>query len=556
MSNSKTMIWKRLNYTSGKKVDNTPGISQLKTSLEHSLRIIQKDELEFNKDLINKNFVFFDGEVSNMSELSIDARKKIFNSIYSPLLEVKEEQKELVEVNSNLSKQAYKIKELIKKNEDELLTKFLQDLLNSDGYIVPDVSELIRNFDVKRIEQKISCIDKYIALNNEAVDLKSESKFSLKKTAIQETFFKFPANQLVDNVKPVHYMSIITKFYKNNFPDYPIKLIVFHGDEVANEEEQNIGVHPHIFIDGKNEKTGKYDIINDEFKMVNKYLKSQGKAEITGRKFSDAQMLGTVYQEIIYNFVNAELKALKYDLSVKVLPDTPEKKIRNKLIKKDTSKPKIHRVYNSINKGIEDLKKVNLSIEINSKNKEKLDIEISEILKKQEEVTKLNESLKFKNLLLGESVSKNQEKIQKQESNINSLSKKERVLESKIIEKTDEIILLDEEFDDKKTLYEQLTEAFSSVKMFVSVCINRVIKYNSMPNDYHIKEVNKDLDMIYKNVSDKEGLKLIDNMLNDQEKLFDENNVPVEFRRDAYSNNRKAKIKPWFLNQDHKKSEF
>ena len=146
--------------------------------------------------------------------------------------------------------------------------------------------------------------------------------------------------------------------------------------------------------------------------------------------------------------------------------------------------------------------------------------------------------------MLGESVSKNQEKIQKQESNINSLSKKERVLESKIIEKTDEIILLDEEFDDKKTLYEQLTEAFSSVKMFVSVCINRVIKYNSMPNDYHIKEVNKDLDMIYKNVSDKEGLKLIDNMLNDQEKLFDENNVPVEFRRDAYSNNRKAKIKP------------
>lgn len=544
MSNSKTMIWKRLNYTSGKKVDNTPGISQLKTSLEHSLRIIQKDELEFNKDLINKNFVFFDGKVSNMSEISIEERKKIFNSIYSPLLEVKEDQKELVEVNSNLSKQAYKIKELIKKNDDEILTKFLQDLLNTDGYIVPDVSELIRNFDVKRIEQKINCVDKYIALNNQAVDLKSDSKFSLKKTAIQETFFKFPSNQLVDNVKPIHYMSIITKFYKHNFPDYPIKLIVFHGDEVANAEEQNIGVHPHIFIDGKNKKTGKYDIINDEFKMVNNYLKSQGKSEITGRKFSDAQMLGTVYQEIIYNFVNAELKALKYDLSVKVLPDTADKKIRNKLIKKDTSKPKIHRVYNSINKGIEDLKKVNLSIEINSKNKEKLDFEISEILKKQEEATKTNETLKFKNLLLGENVSKNQEKIQKQEINISALSKKEMILESKIIEKTDEIISLDEEFDDKKTLYEQLSEAFSSVKMFVSVCINRVIKYNSMPNDYHINEVNKDLDVIYKNVSDKEGLKLIDNMLNDQEKLFDENNVPVEFRRDDYSNNRKAKIKP------------
>lgn len=543
MSNSKTMIWKRLNYTSGKKVDNTPGISQLKTSLEHSLRIIQKDELEFNKDLINKNYVFFNGEVSNMSKLSIDERKNIFNSIYSPLLEVKEEQKEIVEINSNLSKQAYKIKELIKKNEDELLTKFLQDLLNSDGYIVPDSSGLIRNFDVKRIEQKINCIDKYIALNNEVVDLKSDSKFSLKKTAIQETFFKFPINQLVDNIKPIHYMSIISKFYKTYLPDYPIKLIVFHGDEIANEEEQNVGVHPHIFIDGKNSKTGKYNIINDEFKLINSYLKSEGKAEITGRKFSDAQMLGTVYQEIIYKFVNAELKNLKYDLSVKVLPDSPEKKIRNKLIKKDTSKPKIHRVYNSINKGIEDLKKVNSSLEINIKNKEKLDIEIAEILNKQEEILKNNESLKSKNLTLESSILKNNETVNKQENNIKILGKNENILERRIIEKTDEIILLDEEFDDKKTLYEQLSEAFSSVKMFVSVCINRVIKYNSMPNNYHIKEVNKDLDIIYKNVSDKEGLNLIDNMLDEQEKVLNSNNVPLEFKRDS-SNKRKARIKP------------
>lgn len=544
MSNSKTMIWKRLNYTSGKKVDNTPGISQLKTSLEHSLRIIQKDELEFNKDLINKNYVFFNGEVSNMSKLSIDERKNIFNSIYSPLLEVKEEQKELVEINSNLSKQAYKIKELIKKNEDELLTKFLQDLLNSDGYIVPDSSGLIRNFDVKRIEQKINCIDKYIALNNEVVDLKSDSKFSLKKTAIQETFFKFPINQLVDNIKPIHYMSIISKFYKTYLPDYPIKLIVFHGDEIANEEEQNVGVHPHIFIDGKNSKTGKYNIINDEFKLINSYLKSEGKAEITGRKFSDAQMLGTVYQEIIYKFVNAELKNLKYDLSVKVLPDSPEKKIRNKLIKKDTSKPKIHRVYNSINKGIEDLKKVNSSLEINIKNKEKLDTEITEILATQEKLSTTNKSLLNQNLRLKNNISANIETSNQLENKVKILNKDANSLEKSIIEKTDELILIEEEIEDKKTLYEQLTEAFSSVKMFVSVCINRVIKYNSMPNDYHIKEVNKDLDIIYKNVSDKEGLKLIDNMLNDQEKLFDENNVPVEFRRDAYSNKRKAKIKP------------
>lgn len=544
MKNSKTMIWKRLNFTSGKKVKNTPGIAQLKTSLQHSLRIIKKDELEFNEELINKNFVVFNGEVSNMSKLTIEQRTEMLNSIYSPLLTAKGDNKELVEVNKLLSKQAYKIKELIEKNESEDLTKFLNHLLGSDGYIVPESSALINDMRVKRLEQKISSVDKYIALRNKSVELSDDSKFSVKKTAIQETFFKFPMNQLVDNVKPVHYMSIINKFYKNHFPDYPVKLIVFHGDEITNDEEINLGVHPHIFIDGKNAKTGQYNIINDEFKMVNQYLTSQGKPTIDSRKFSDAQMLGTVYQEIIYNFVNKELKTLGYDLNVEILPDTPEKKIRNKLIKKDTSKPKIHRVYNSINKGIEDLKNIGSSLEINRENKEKLDKQIAEILETQEKLSTTNKSLLNQNLRLKNNISANIETSNQLENKVKILNKDANSLEKSIIEKTDELILIEEEIEDKKTLYEQLTEAFSSVKMFVSVCINRVIKYNSMPNDYHIKEVNKDLDIIYKNVSDKEGLKLIDNMLNDQEKLFDENNVPVEFRRDAYSNKRKAKIKP------------
>lgn len=59
------MIWKRLNFTSGNRVKKTPGINQLKSSLEHSLRIVQKDDLEFNKDLIDKNIVF---SITNLQE--------------------------------------------------------------------------------------------------------------------------------------------------------------------------------------------------------------------------------------------------------------------------------------------------------------------------------------------------------------------------------------------------------------------------------------------------------------------------------------------------------
>lgn len=538
------MIWKRLNFTSGKRVKNTPGISQLKTSLQHSLRIIKKDELEFNEELINKNFVVFNGEVSNMSKLTIEQRTEMLNSIYSPILETKEDKKELVEVNSDLSKQAYKLKELIEKNESEDFTKFLQDLLNSDSHIETNSSELINSMSVKRLNQKITAVDKYIALKNKSIELSDDTKFSIKKTVIQETFFKFPVNQLVDNVKSIHYMSIINKFYKTYLPNYPVKLIVFHGDEVTNEEELNVGVHPHIFIDGKNSKTGKYDIINDEFKLINRYLKSQGKEEITERKFSDAQKLGTVYQEIIYKFVNSELKNFGYDLTVEVLPDTPEKKIRNKLIKKDTSKPKIQRVYNSINKGIEDLNNINSSLEINRVNKEKLDTEITEILATQEELSTTNKSLLNQNLRLRNNISANIETSNQLENKVKILNKDANSLEKSIIDKTDELILIEEEFEDKRTLYEQLTEAFSSVKMFVSVCINRAIKYNSMPNKYHIDEVNKDLEIIYKNVGEGEGLKLTNAMLEEQEKVLKDNNVNVIFEtQNGFPIKKKAKIK-------------
>ena len=106
------------------------------------------------------------------------------------------------------------------------------------------------------------------------------------------------------------------------------------------------------------------------------------------------------------------------------------------------------------------------------------------------------------------------------------------------------MILIEEEIEDKKTLYEQLTEAFSSVKMFVSVCINRAIKYNSMPDKYHIDEVNKNLEIIYKNVGHGEGLKLTNAMLEDQEKVLKDNNVNVIFEnQDGFPVKKKAKLK-------------
>lgn len=541
------MIWKRMNFTAGNKIKKTPGINQLKTSLEHSLRIIQKDELEFNKDLINKNAVFFNGKTKRMDELSIDDRKSMLDSIYSPLTQNKSDGKELVSVNSDLSKYAYKIKKLIDKNEDAELTIFLQALLNSEDALDVDLSNSIRGMSVKRIDQKVTCVDKYIELKNKSLEMNNQDDFSLKKTVIQEAFWKFPFNQLVDEVKPSHYMSIINGFYKENLPDYPVKLIVFHGDEITSPEDDGLGAHPHIFIDGKNKKTGKYDLINDEFKMVNNYLISQGKDPIEGRKFTSAQQLGQAYQKMVYAHVNKELARLGYDITVEILPDTPEKKIRNKLINKDTSKPKIHRVYNSINKGMEDLEKLNATIELNRNNKKKLDEEIDKILKTQKEFNDVNKELSLSNNRLKIKIDENSgivDKLVESESKLknieNNIISKGKVIKSK----EDEIFELDIKIEAKKTYYEKLEAAFQSVKTFVSSCIHRSIMYDEKrPSKHHLTEVNKNLNLIYDTIHAPEGIALVHQMLDDQTAEFDKNDVPVEFERSIFNKRKLAKYK-------------
>ncbi|HDS1738106.1 TPA: hypothetical protein QEM55_005199 [Pseudomonas putida] len=551
MTNSKTMIWKRMNYTSGKRIKNTPGINQLKTSLEHSLRLIQKDDLEFNKDLIDKNAVYFDGKTKRMDQLSIEDRQSMFNSIYSPLTLNKSDKKELVAVNTELSKYAYKIKKLIVSNEDEVLTNFLTGLLNSEIAVDVNSSGLIGEMGVKRVKQKVDCVDKYIKLKNKSIELSNniENDFSLKKTVVQEAFWKFPIHQLVDEVKPAHYMSIINGFYKKHLPDYPVKLIVFHGDEITNSDDVGLGAHPHIFIDGKNSKTGKLDLINDEFKMVNNYLINQGKEPIEGRKFTSAQLLGKTYQQMVYAHVNEELKKLGYDISVEVLPDTPAKKIRNKLIQKDTSKPKIYRLYNSINKGIEDLEKINQSLEANKVNKKKLEEDIAKILDTQKTAQSQNTKLFLANDKLKSNIEENTgivESLNASKKDLENLSK-DIISKSNIIKsKEAEIFELDIKIEAKKSYYEKLEDAFSSVKNFVTACIHRHIRYDEKrPPKHRIEEVNTSLNLIYDTIKGPEGLELIDKMLDEQEQEFEKNDVPVKFQKGTFVNRdrRLAKLK-------------
>ncbi|MCM8740617.1 hypothetical protein [Pseudomonas koreensis] len=547
MSKTKSMIWKRLNFTSGNRVKKTPGINQLKSSLEHSLRIVQKDDLEFNKDLIDKNIVFFNNKLTRMDKLSVDDRKKMFKSIYDPLTEQKQDNGQLAEVNCELSKYAYKLKELIKKNEDGELTSFLQALLQNPEAVDVTSSNVIDEMNVQRKKQKVSCANKYIELKNKSIELnKSDDDFSLKKTVIQEAFWKFPFNQCVDYVKPTDYMNIINNFYKENLPDYPVKLIVFHGDEITSEHDDNLGVHPHIFIDGKNKKTGKYDLINDEFKMVNDFLKNEGKPEIEGRSFSDAQALGEAYQKIIYAFVNKELVKKGYDFQVEVLPETEDKKIRRKLINDDTSKPKMFRTYNSINKSIEELEALSKELKQKAEDKARLDKDLKRILGANRIYKTENEQLTTTNEELSLKLDDGKKEVNAIIDNILILQQSEDKLVSSISSKTDEINELDIKIEDKRTYYERLTDAFSSVKNFVEACINRSINYQqSKPNKAQLDKINDQLKIMHKELHSPDGQKYINEFLDVQEVELEKNDIPVKFEGGILDRkkNRLAKIK-------------
>lgn len=521
------MIWKRLNFTGvkSKTKSNILGTSQLTKSLEHSLRIVQKHDLEFNKDLKMNNFIVVDNKIVQLESLSKVERKELLKSIVDPVVSISESKQSNTVNNAELSKYSYKIKQLISKNENEELSLFLGNILSNKSEPI-DKSETLAQlsvFDVKRKEQKKNCLSTYIDLHNQKIELSKPmpENFSQKRTVIQEAFWKFPFNQSVDNIKPIDYINTIQSFYKLHFPDYPIKLVVFHGDEISSPHDDGLGVHPHIFIDGKNSKTNKYDIIDQEFRMVNKYRTTKGLEPLDRHdgKYSTAVQLGVDYQEMIYKHVNERLAKYKYDITVEVIPDSPEKKARNRLIKKDTSQPKIDRVYSSLTRGLE--------------HKQKLDKELTLIserhLKATNAVNELSNSFNSSKLVLTNQL------VDYKTSEKSKIDKDLKAYRADEIKKNDDYI------NEQLSFINKIAGMFKSITDFVEVCVNRTFLMDTRrPTKDKVKEVNKTLDNMYKELPTKAGEKIINDYLDEQNKSLEKYDVEAKFKPKITNKSRKT----------------
>ena len=527
MTKVKNMIWKRLNFTGvkSKTKGNILGTNQLTKSLEHSLRLVQKHGMEFNLDLKMNNLIVHNNKIIQLENLSKVERRDILNSIVDPAVAISESKQQSTVNNSDLSKYSYKLKQLIQKNESPELSTLLESILTNKNEPINKGETLaqLELLTLKRKEQKKSCLSTYIDLHNSKMELSKPipDNFHQKRTVVQEAFWKFPFNQNVDNIKPADYINTINSFYKEHFPDYPIKLIVFHGDEISSPQDNGLAVHPHIFIDGKNSKTNKYDIIDQEFRMVNKFrgLKGLEPLDRHDGKYSTAVQLGVDYQEMIYKHVNEKLAKYNYDISVEVIPDSAEKKARNRLIKKDTSQPKIDRVYNSISRGMEQKTKLDNELILVNERTKKATNAISELSKSFND-TKSNYSNQLKEF---------------------KTSEKKKVDDDVKKYKADEIKRNDEYINDQLKFIERISNMFKSITDFVEVCVNRTWKMDTKrPTKEKVVEVNKKLDEMYKALPTNEGKKIINDYLDEQNKSLEKYDVEASFKPKKLTPSRKT----------------
>ncbi|MGK8477503.1 hypothetical protein [Stutzerimonas stutzeri] len=342
-----TMIWKRLNFIAQKTRSNkTAGMRQLIASLYHTLRIVKKKELEFNEELSKHNRIIYQGKIIPLDKLSIDERMAIVDEIITSIENDISSHENITTIKNDRSKYASKLKGLLKKeNEPDDLKTLINTVLNSSGHIDIAVIDGLEDMGLKRVNDKRSALTKFIDLHNQVVGAENNSLHK-NKTVIQESFFKFPTKNNINEVKPDHYLNIIYNFHRTHLPDYKIMTCVFHGDETLSKKGLNNGVHPHIFINGKNSKTGQYDLVNAQLELVNQHLRNTNRPELKNNSFKSAQQIGEVYQELVYQYVNKKLKEYGYLIEATVSEKTLEHKEKLAKIRLEQNKAKISRSHN------------------------------------------------------------------------------------------------------------------------------------------------------------------------------------------------------------------
>ena len=419
-----TMIYKHLNFK-----NDRMGKAKLFKSVAHSLRIAPNETnqiistkiLEWDEEKSDENLVWASSVSSQIIKLNslTDEQKKTIQESFIHKVDAeqksKNEKSDAVDALSKYKAKVNKWHNSLTDNSDNLKIFLAKILEEKEIFDIEKEINQLSEFEFARKNQKTETVKKFLQLHNEVIENKSD--IARNKVFIQEAFFKIPAHNNVQ-IDAEDMMLSIASFYSINFPDYPVKLIVFHGDEIGN--------HPHIFVEAKNKRTNKYDLLNAQKQFVNdnidkikaEYPEAE-KLDFSNRSYSAKKLQAQYFQTLFYQHTNKML--LKYDVEAKKLDKTKEYHERMRKIEEDAKKQKIEREASFYNAQINDLKKQNEELHEQS---EALKNENTELSKNNTELSKSNTELNDEVESKKMSVKILDDKIEYKQSVLDSFKKK------------------------------------------------------------------------------------------------------------------------------------
>ena len=487
-----TMIYKHLNFK-----NDRMGKAKLFKSVAHSLRIAPNETnqiistkiLEWDEEKSDENLVWASSVSSQIIKLNslTDEQKKTIQESFIHKVDAeqksKNEKSDAVDALSKYKAKVNKWHNSLTDNSDNLKIFLAKILEEKEIFDIEKEINQLSEFEFARKNQKTETVKKFLQLHNEVIENKSD--IARNKVFIQEAFFKIPAHNNVQ-IDAEDMMLSIASFYSINFPDYPVKLIVFHGDEIGN--------HPHIFVEAKNKRTNKYDLLNAQKQFVNDNIDKikaeypdAEKLDFSNRSYSAKKLQAQYFQTLFYQHTNKML--LQYNVEAKKLDKTKEHNERMRKIEEDAKKPKVEREASFYNAQLNDLKEQNK--ELNEQN---------------ETLTKENTSLSESNAELSKSNTE--------------LSKSNTELNDEVESKKMSVKILDDKIEYKQSVLD-------SFKKKMNLFTESVFSYiKTFFNSYEVEELaeRKKVSTVYHSFSDDDEKQSADNFIDKTaENLSDKN---------------------------------
>ncbi|WP_348254206.1 hypothetical protein [Vibrio parahaemolyticus] len=328
-------------------------------SLKHSLRIAPSSDsvkqLEWNPELTSNNLLYRAGKLYRINnQISDDQRWKV-------LLDIAPKPKFKMHTKYQTQHRQYrkKLKDAAKaerKLGNEVSAECLERIVEEKGVIKRQHIQDIHQVGFSRYKQRIGAIRKYVIAHNKLCQYPP----SANSTFVQEGIIKIPHqwNVTSDDISLREYVLATKQFLESHFPEHPIKAIVGHDDERS--ENEKTGLHTHYFLDGKNQKTGEYDLRKHQILVVNEYLaKTRPEDErlpvnqdLTRHQ---SRAFGHYWQCLVQDFMNAHLLNPK-NLHAEFTDETEKKSEQYQYMIRQGKLPKSQRDFSYQTRLLENLK--------------------------------------------------------------------------------------------------------------------------------------------------------------------------------------------------------